>query len=143
MKIKDKLKKRPLGIIILIVFYSLGVIFFVLAGLIAVLKPDLLSNIPNFNLEKFGKNIFYEFAGLMIIFAIIFLAIVYGFIKLKNWARFLAVIISAIFVIGGIFSILEKNLISIINLVVNLIILVYLIFMPSVKRAFKKQVEPL
>lgn len=138
MKNENK-KKIPLGVKFLIILYALGVLFYIIAGVISIIMPDILSNIPNFDLSKFGKYVYYEFAALMAVFAIISIFLVYGLIRLRNWARIIAMIISAIFIIGGILSILEKNIISIINLILNLIILSYLLFMPSVKKAFKKE----
>jgi hypothetical protein len=138
---KENKNKIPLGVKLIIILYSLGVILYILAALISTLKPDLLNNVPNFDLQKFGNNIFYIFAGIMITLAVIFSIIVYGLIKRKNWARLTAIIISIIFVVGGILSILENNLISIINLVVNFIIVIYLLFKKSVKNTFNPSVE--
>lgn len=134
-------KKIPLGVKLIILLYALGVILYILAAVIAIIMPNIFLNIPNFDLSKFGNNIFYIFAGIMIIFAVSFSIITYGLIKLKNWARLSVMIISVIFVIGGILSILENNLISIINLAVNFIIFIYLIFKESVKNAFNPKNE--
>ncbi len=131
------MEKSPLGIKILSGFSFVAVVLYLVVAGIAFFGKDILSKIPNFGIEQSASGFFIFMGLIMVVLALIFLFIAFGLIKGMQSARVTLITISGIFIIGGVFSLVEENYISIINLVFNLTILLYLLLNKKVKRFFR------
>ncbi|MFA5856946.1 MAG: DUF2127 domain-containing protein [Candidatus Pacearchaeota archaeon] len=132
------IKKMPLGLKIISLIYILLVILSIALSIVSFIYPSVYSNIPNFNLEQYGQNIFISFGIFLLVLSLVFLIVLIGLLKHKNWARYSVLTISTIIIIGNILSVIEKDYIGIINLFVNLIIVIYLIFNKKIRKIFNK-----
>ena len=131
--------KLPIGVLILAIIYYFATIVYIATAIVLFLKSEWFRNVPPFNNNPIlTPQTFYILGGVLLLMSIVSVTIATGLIMRKNWARYLAIVLSAIFVAGGILSILEKSYISIINLVVNLLIIIYLVFSKKVKEKFDK-----
>lgn len=134
MKKNNKKEKHLIGIIILSILYFISFLGSLIIGLISILYPHIIKNLPPFlNNPTFEPIVFIIFGIIMIIYSILSLIISIGLYYSKRWSLVLIFIISIIYIIGGIFSILNKNYLSIINLLFNILILSYLIFNKTIR----------
>jgi hypothetical protein len=137
--------ERPTGVTIIAVLYFLGTAFLGLCGLLFILGGSMLSTLaksggPGSALLAAGGAVV---GAIFLVFALIDLAIGIGFIKLQNWARVVAIILTGIAVLFGVigmFSMLVHLMVfalvfRVAILVLEIWILVYL-FKPDVKQAF-------
>jgi len=137
-KIKDgetEIKKIPLGIKIIAVIYYIATVFYLGIALISFFKSGLISKIPDFA-TIITPRISILFGITFLLLSILSFFIARGLFKFQKWARIVLIIFSVVNIIGGIFSIIEGNLTSSINLVFNLVIASYLLFNKKVKSAF-------
>ena len=81
--------------------------------------------------------VFLSIGGVLIAIGIGYLAISYGLLRGRGWAWSIALILSYIGIVIAIISILSGNLISVINLAINIAI-VYFLYRPQVKAFFGK-----
>jgi uncharacterized membrane protein (DUF2068 family) len=81
--------------------------------------------------------VFLSIGGVLIAIGIGYLAVSYGLLKGRGWAWSIALILSYIGIVIAIISILSGNLISVINLAINIAI-VYFLYRPQVKAFFGK-----
>jgi len=128
---KRKIKtKKPLGIWIIGIFCYLATIFLILTAVISFTNLNILEQLPGFNLNQ------EQVPGIATYFGYFFIA--RGLLKFKNWARIALLIIATLNIIGGILSVVAGDYASLINLIVNLIIAIYLLFSKKVKKVFSK-----
>ncbi len=81
--------------------------------------------------------VFLSIGSVLIAIGIGYLAVSYGLLKGRGWAWSIALILSYIGIVIAIISILSGNLISVINLAINIAI-VYFLYRPQVKAFFGK-----
>ncbi len=137
--------ERPTGVTILAVLYFIGTAILGLCGLLFIVGGSVLSSMartggPGSALLAMGGAVV---GAIGIGLALLYLALGIGFIKLQNWARVVAIILTGIgvlFGILGLFSLLAHLIIFVlvfrlIILAIEIWILVYL-FKPHVKQAF-------
>jgi hypothetical protein len=138
--------ERPTGVTILAVLYFIGtailaicaLFFFVLGG--SMLSGMAQSGGPWSTILAAGGAVV---GALFLVFALLQLALGIGFIKLQNWARVVAIVLTGIAVLFGaigMFSLLAHVMVfalvtRVITLAIQIWILVYL-FKPHVKQAF-------
>ncbi len=137
--------ERPTGVTILAVLYFIGTAFLGLCGLLFIVGGSMLSGLAQSGGP--GSAIFAAggavVGGFFLVLALLELAIGIGFIKLQNWARVVAIVLTGIAVLFGLlgmFSMLAHLMvfaltIRVITLAIQIWILVYL-FKPHVKEAF-------
>jgi hypothetical protein len=137
--------ERPVGVTIIAVLYFLGTAFLGLFGLLFIVGGSMLSGMarsggPGSGLFAMGGAIV---GAVFIVFALLELALGIGFIKLQNWARVVAIVLTGIAVLFGILGMLSLFahlmvfllIVRVIILALQVWILVYL-FQPHVKQAF-------
>ena len=137
--------ERPTGVTILAVLWFLGAACLVLVGLLSFVGGSLLTGMarnggPGSAIFAMGGAII---GVVCLLFAVLYFAIGLGFIKLQNWARVTALVLTAIGLIFGLFGLLNVVMhLAIFSLVYQLVvlalyvwILVYLL-KPHVKQAF-------
>ena len=138
--------ERPTGVTILAVLYFIGtailaicaLFFFVLGG--SMLSSVAQSGGPWSTILAAGGAVV---GALFLVFALLQLALGIGFIKLQNWARVVAIVLTGIAVLFGaigMLSLLAHVMVfalvtRVITLAIQIWILVYL-FKPHVKQAF-------
>ncbi len=106
-------RSRPIGVSVIAVLYVLGGIvgiFFGLAG--GVVLSDV-----------YGADVSTIVAGIFIAAGIAAFAIAYGLWKLKEWALWSAIILSALSIAGSVMSFMSTSIISII---ISAIMIIYL-----------------
>jgi hypothetical protein len=137
--------ERPTGVTVLAVLYFIGAVFLGLGGLGFLVGGSALAAMaksggPGSALFAAGGAII---GGFFLVFAILDLALGIGFIKLQNWARVLAIVLTGIGVLFGLLGLLSVAMhmmvfqmaFQVIVLAVEVWIVVYL-FKPHVKEAF-------
>jgi hypothetical protein len=137
--------ERPTGVTILAVLYFLGAAFLGICGLLFIVGGSMLSGLaqsggPGRALFAAGGAVL---GGFFLVLALLELALGIGFIKLQNWARVVAIVLTGIAVLFGalgMFSMLAHVMVfalttRLITLAIQIWILVYL-FKPHVKDAF-------
>jgi hypothetical protein len=132
----EKRRKIPLGVKLISILYFLAGISSILIAILSFTYPNLFNNIPDFNLGSFGPQVMIMFGIVMLILSVISFIVAVGLLKRKNWARITVIVISIINILGGILSIIEGSWISSINLIVNLVIVLYLTISKKVRIAF-------
>jgi hypothetical protein len=139
---KEKKKPRhPIGIYIISIIYLLGSIPTTILAIVLFINPGIINQIPPFNQSQTTySGVLTVFSVLMLILALLFIIASIGLLKRKNWARIGIVSFNLINIIGGVWSVLEKNYLSIINIVFNSIVLLYLIFSRKVKKEFSQKI---
>jgi hypothetical protein len=137
--------ERPTGVTIIAVLYFLGAACLGLAGLGFMVGGSLLSAMARSGGP--GAAIFAAggvlIGGVCLFFAILDGALGVGFIKLQNWARVVAIVLTVIGVLFGLLGLMSLMVhlavfalaIRLIVLAVQIWILVYL-FRSDVKQAF-------
>ena len=137
--------QRPTGVTILAVLYFLGAACFLLVGLLSFVGGSLLAGLAHSGGP--GSAIF-AMGGVIIgvvcvLFAVLDFAIGMGFIKLQNWARVTAIVLTAIGIIFGLLGLLNVVMHMVIfSIIWQLIILAIYIWIllyllkPHVKQAF-------
>jgi hypothetical protein len=78
--------KRPLGVIILALFYFLGTVLFILVLVIAILEPAFVSGLLNLNVRQDIEPA-RTYEGVHVLLILIFAAIGLGLWFLQSWAR--------------------------------------------------------
>jgi hypothetical protein len=145
----DKSNKSPvvpLGIKIISVFFYALAIVYALFGLFAIISSNGVAE-SIVLAGGFDSSIVSSLSIAIVIFGLIIIAlaileffIARGLWKLKTWARVLAIILSILGLLIVITSIvLDFRYLQILNLLVNLIIAIYLLFFNEVKEAFRKK----
>jgi hypothetical protein len=137
--------ERPTGVTILAVLYFLGAAFLGICGLLFIVGGSMLSGLaqsggPGSALFAAGGAVL---GGFFLVLALLEVALGIGFIKLQNWARVVAIVLTGIAVLFGalgMFSMLTHVMVfalttRLITLAIQIWILVYL-FKPHVKDAF-------
>jgi hypothetical protein len=137
--------ERPTGVTILAVLYFIGTAFLGICGLLFIVGGTMLSGLaqsggPGSALFAAGGAVI---GSVFLVLALLELALGIGFIKLQNWARVVAIVLTGIAVLFGIlgmFSLLAHVMVAalvtrVITLAIQIWILVYL-FKPHVKQAF-------
>ncbi len=132
---EEGMKSRvPVLIKILAILYFIIAMIGIATGIVLLAGfENLLENFPGFDL--IGDFLIVGGIGFLVIGLICFI-IGLGLLRRKNWARILAIIVSALILIFTIFFI--GTIGSIISIAVNGLIVLYLIFSRRVKRAFGK-----
>lgn len=137
--------ERPTGVTILAVLSFIGAALWGLCGLLFIVAGSMVSALARSGGP--GSAIFAAggaVAGaVFLLFAILYIALGIGFIKLQNWARVLAIVliaIGALFGVVGLFGMMMHFAIfalffRALVLAIQIWILVYL-FKPHVKQAF-------
>jgi len=137
--------ERPTGVTILAVLYFIGTAILGLCGLLFIVGGSMLSGLAHSGGP--GSAIFAAGGAIVgavfLVLALLELAMGIGFLKLQNWARVVAIVltgIGALFGVLGLFSLLAHVMvfalmIRLITLAIQIWILVYL-FKPHVKQAF-------
>jgi len=137
--------ERPTGVTIIAVLYFIGTAILGLFGLLFIVGGSMLSGLAQSGGP--GSAIFAAGGALVgavfLVLALLELVIGIGFIKLQNWARVVAIVLTGIAVLFGVlglFSLLAHVMvfalmIRLIILAIQIWILVYL-FKPHVKQAF-------
>lgn len=138
--------ERPTGVTILAVLYFIGTAILAICGLFFfVLGGSMLSGMaqsggPWSTILAAGGAVV---GAMFLVFALLQLALGIGFIKLQNWARVVAIVLTGIAVLFGaigMLSLLAHVMVfalvtRVITLAIQIWILVYL-FKPHVKQAF-------
>jgi hypothetical protein len=138
--------ERPTGVTILAVLYFIGaailaicaLFFFVLGG--SMLSGMAQSGGPWSTILAAGGAVV---GAMFLVFALLQLALGIGFIKLQNWARVVAIVLTGIAVLFGAIGMLSllahvmvfALVVRVITLAIQIWILLYL-FKPHVKQAF-------
>jgi uncharacterized membrane protein len=136
----NKKNRLPIGIYIISIIYLLGAIPSFILAVITIINPELIKKIPPFDQSNISyPEIFTIFSIILVVLAVLFIVVSIGLFKRKNWARISLAVFNLLNIIGGIFSILEKNYLSLINIFFNSIVLFYLIFSKKVKKVFSQQ----
>jgi hypothetical protein len=139
-KEKKSSGKIPIGVIIIMIIYFLATLLYFAMAMVAFFKKDILSNLPGFTSVSAaipGVNIYM--GVLLIVLALFSLIIAIGLLRLQNWARIFLLIFCLFNIVGDLISILGKDYVSIINLLFNLAIFLYLILSKKVRIAFNSQ----
>jgi hypothetical protein len=125
---KDSFKHRPLAVTIIAILNIIGGIIFIAIGLgalgIAAIVPEL-------------SIVLFAIAGVLIAIGIATLFVSYGLWKGKGWAWSTALLLSYIGIAFSIISIVGGDPFSIINLIINIVI-IYFLYKPQVKEFFGK-----
>ena len=137
--------ERPTGVTIIAVLYFLGAACLVLLGILSIVGGSLLSGLPHGGgpasaLFAMGGVVI---GAILLVLGVLDLAIGIGFIKLQNWARVIAIILTGIGVLFGLLGLVTvlahfmmfALVFRLIVLAIEIWILVYL-FKPHVKQAF-------
>lgn len=136
----NKKDRLPIGIYIIAIIYLLGAIPTTTLAVMLFLSPKIINQIPPFNKSPEAyAGVLNTFGILMLILALLFLIASIGLLKRKNWARIGIASFNLINIIGGILSILDKDYLSLINIVFNFIVLIYLVFSKKVKKVFSQK----
>ena len=138
----------PVGAKIISVFYYIGAVFGILAGIMFLIGAGLIASVaeqlfPGFGV--LGSSISLIVGIVILVFAILNFFIGRGLWKGRNWARIVVIIFSVTGLLGGIFYIVQGNLLNgIVSTFISGLIAGYLLFSKSVKEAFSKtQQQPL
>jgi hypothetical protein len=138
--------ERPTGVTILAVLYFIGAAILAICGLFFfVLGGSMLSGMaqsggPWSTILAAGGAVV---GAMFLVFALLQLALGIGFIKLQNWARVVAIVLTGIAVLFGAIGMLSllahvmvfALVVRVITLAIQIWILLYL-FKPHVKQAF-------
>jgi hypothetical protein len=137
--------ERPTGVTILAVLYFLGAACLVLLGILSIVGGSLLSGLahgggPASALFAMG-GVFI--GAILLVLAVLDVAIAVGFLKLQNWARIVAIILTGIGVLFGLLGLVTMLahlmvfllIFRLVVLAIEVWILVYL-FQANVKQAF-------
>ena len=140
--------ERPVGVTILAVLYFIFAALTAIASILSFVGGSMLSGLAGSSSPAAGAGVLLAMGGAVIgviclVVAAIDFALGYGFIKLQNWARILAIVflgISVIFGLLGLVGILTHMAVfqlvfQGVILAIEIWILVYL-FKPHVKQAF-------
>ncbi|HYL61513.1 MAG TPA: hypothetical protein VE077_02750 [Candidatus Methylomirabilis sp.] len=137
--------ERPTGVTIIAVLYFLGAACLVLVGLLSFVGGSLLSGMARSGGP--GSAIFAMGGAVIgvvcLLFAVLEFAIGFGLIKLQNWARVTAIVLTAIGILFGLLGLLNVAMhLAIFSLLFQLIILAIYVWIlvyllkPHVKQAF-------
>jgi hypothetical protein len=142
---------RPTGVTVIAVLYFIGAAFCLLGGLLFLAGGGFLATMINQQGQAGSSGLAGMMAGLGAAIAVVFLffgaidgVVAFGLLKLKNWARIVAIVFAAI---GACFQVLgvlgSFSHFNLVNLIFNLAFLAlygwmisYLI-KPEVKAAFQ------
>jgi hypothetical protein len=132
----EEKRKSPRGVKIISIFYYIASFFYLLTALVAFFKSDIFTKLPGFNqnINNFPQA-FIAFGTFLFLLAVLSFFIAKEIKKLKRWALIATLAISALWVIGGFLSIMEKSYISVINLLINLLICGYIIWNKKTRQA--------
>ena len=139
-QIEAKKRKAPLGIKIISIIYYIASFLYLAIAIVAFFKQDIISELSKLELlPVMNSDTIIIFGIFFLLLSILSFFIARGLLKFQMWARIALLGICALNIVGGIFSILEGNYLSAINLLFNLIIACYLIFSRKVKEAFSQK----
>jgi hypothetical protein len=142
---------KPAGVIVIAILYFIGAAFSLLGGLLFIAGGGFLASLMNQQGQAGASGLATLMAGLGAVMGVVFLGfgvldvfVALGLLKLKNWARIVAIVLS---VIGACFQLLGiLGSLSHFNpgsLVFNLIFLaiyawtIWYLLKPEVKAAFQ------
>lgn len=143
-------RQRPLGATILAILevlaglgsLALGGIFILVGALLssdeAIAEIERQAGVTlSEDLLEFGAIAFGALGAVILIAGILFLVLAWAFLKGKSWARFLAIIILALAVVGAVVgAVASFDVVTLgIGIVIPVIILVYL-YLPEAKAWF-------
>ena len=122
--VSKNVKKRPIGAVIVAVYYFIIGIFGLIASIMIFALGntiiDMFSTIPIFKLIGSAIGIF------LLLISIIYLIIGHGIWKLKKWAQIVATVFAAFGLFGGLLS-----------MVLSIVIILLLWVHKDIKGAFK------
>jgi hypothetical protein len=141
--------ERPVGVTILAVLYFIGAACSAIAGILIIVGGSALSGALGSSsspaavggtLLAMGGAVV---AVICLVLAALYFVLGYGFIKLQNWVRILAIICTGIFILVELFGLVSiaahmgmfQVVFQIVTLAVAIWVLVYL-FKSNVKQAF-------
>lgn len=140
--------ERPVGVTILAVLYFIFAALTAIAGLLSFVGGSMLSRLAGSSSPAAGAGVLLAMGGAVIgiiclVIAALYFVVGYGFIKLQNWARILAVVFTGISVLFGLFGLVSillhmavfQIVFQGVILAIEIWVLVYL-FKPHVKQAF-------
>jgi hypothetical protein len=142
---------KPAGVIVIAILYFIGAALCLIGGLLFIAGGGLLATIMSQSGQASASPLAGIMAGLGAVAGIIFLAfgvidllVGIGLIKLKNWARIVAIVFSAIGAVFQLFGILGSlshfNVGAMVFPVVFLAIyalIIWYLLKPEVKAAFQ------
>ena len=137
MEKKNLIKKSaPVGVKIISILYYIGAVASILLILLVAFWKEFLSQIPSIDLLGPSFLVVIIIAGLLM--AVLDFFVARGLWKGQNWARIVAIVFSALGLIGAIVSLVQGSIGSgIISLVIDGVIGGYLLFAKEVKRFFR------
>ncbi len=136
--------RRPLGVTIIAVLVGIEGLLEIIAGLILILAANSLSKrvvqnghtvISRF-IDTFGIGI----GGTIIVIGILTLLFVFGLLTLRRWAYWAVIIIEVLTLIPNIIALVKGTGTvagNLIQMVIPVIVLVYFLLFPNVRRAFR------
>ena len=130
----------PVGVKIIAVLYYISVFFVLISGYILTFKPNFVIEMSP-QLKALRPKLLIAFGILLLAIGILNFFVGYGLWKGKKWARTTAIVFGILGAIGAIIPLFLQNvsrgIISIIlNLLINSLIAVYLLFDKKAKDAF-------
>ncbi|MDD5012540.1 MAG: hypothetical protein PHQ66_02765 [Candidatus Nanoarchaeia archaeon] len=132
-------KNIPIGVKIISILYYIGAGSAALFGLLFLFSGGIIGSLEIPILSELGSG-FFAFMGIfvLIVGGLAFL-VGRGLWKIKNWAKIVAIIISALGVLAGVSIIASHIANGIIYLAINGATIGYLLFNKEAKRAFSKK----
>ena len=141
--------ERPVGVTILAVLYFIGAAFAAMGGILFILGGSMLSGILGQSSSPAAAGTSLLALGgavvgaICLVVAVLDFALGFGFIKLQNWARILAIVFTGISVVFGLLGMVTilahlavfQLVFQGVVLAIEIWILVYL-FKAHVKQAF-------
>jgi hypothetical protein len=133
---------RPLGISILAILELLfGVLALIFGAILAAASGAIVSAASSVGLGSISSGVLGTFiavlGGGVAVAGLIGILIGWGLWTGRGWARIVAIILTAIGVIGGLVTLILSIYTGIVSLIIDLLILWYL-FRPNVKAYFSK-----
>ncbi|MFH1501152.1 MAG: hypothetical protein ABIE22_04380 [archaeon] len=145
MKKEAQFNKIPRGVKVISILYYLASVFTIIIGILFLLGSSdiatgisdaLKAQIIESGREVIGGALITMGIG-FILFGIIGLIIGRKLWQLRNWARIVIIAFSVLGTLTAIASLIQLQYRSIVGLIINLAIGIYLIFSSKVKGAFK------
>ncbi len=126
-------KSRPTGVTIVAILNILGGIFMFIFVALAVIGSSVSPSLD----EDVDGGFVLTVLGILIALGIVYFVVAYGLLKGGAWAWTAAVILSIISIILNVISIGTFSILTIVNIILDAIILYYL-YRPHVKAYFGK-----
>jgi hypothetical protein len=144
---KEQTMKRPTGVTILAVLAFIGAALLVAAALVSLLAGMLVSTMLSFRMGMIGGvGAAFLVIFFLLVFAVVDIMVGVGLWKLKNWARIITIVLTAIGLLGSVLSIISPfghmHIFLFVFLIRRLILaaiyawILWYLFQPNVKEAF-------